>query len=137
MDHVERGAVAGGIVAAAVERPGGEQERVSGSQRQGNRTVHGRIGPEGRIRRLAHRKLRRRVVAPVRSGDDRQPVVGGEGDAEMDARGPLHALSLERRIVGKELGVAMPETVPAALERSEEHTSELQTLMRISSAVYC
>src|SRR3546814_2304575 len=29
------------------------------------------------------------------------------------------------------------ETLEAALERSEEHTSELQSLMRISYAVFC
>src|SRR3546814_10853545 len=30
-----------------------------------------------------------------------------------------------------------PETVAAVIERSEEHTSELQSLMRISYAVFC
>src|SRR3546814_4209239 len=32
---------------------------------------------------------------------------------------------------------ADPDLPPEALERSEEHTSELQSLMRISYAVFC
>src|SRR3546814_3643448 len=32
---------------------------------------------------------------------------------------------------------ATPDTFATALERSEEHTSELQSLMRISYAVFC
>src|SRR3546814_3354616 len=32
---------------------------------------------------------------------------------------------------------SMPEALPIALFRSEEHTSELQSLMRISYAVFC
>src|SRR3546814_8189988 len=35
------------------------------------------------------------------------------------------------------VGAADPDQVAAQLERSEEHTSELQSLMRISSAVFC
>src|SRR3546814_2705239 len=31
----------------------------------------------------------------------------------------------------------VPKAVPATAERSEEHTSELQSLMRISYAVFC
>src|SRR3546814_4034547 len=36
-----------------------------------------------------------------------------------------------------ELGNIGPASVPIALSRSEEHTSELQSLMRISYAVFC
>src|SRR3546814_9713552 len=38
--------------------------------------------------------------------------------------------------VGKDIGVDI-ERVRAIYARSEEHTSELQSLMRISSAVFC
>src|SRR3546814_1001640 len=39
---------------------------------------------------------------------------------------------------GHDLGVARADRLArAALERSEEHTSELQSLMRISYAVFC
>src|SRR3546814_8472539 len=45
-------------------------------------------------------------------------------------------------VAGRGLAVAAAQTVavlvpPAHLPRSEEHTSELQSLMRISSAVFC
>src|SRR3546814_5807239 len=38
---------------------------------------------------------------------------------------------------GLELGCRLLESLPVALDRSEEHTSELQSLMRISYAVFC
>src|SRR3546814_5826582 len=43
--------------------------------------------------------------------------------------------TIESRMIGK----ALPQfTLPAAVaDRSEEHTSELQSLMRISYAVFC
>src|SRR3546814_3004786 len=71
---------------------------------------------------------------------------------------PARRLSLERRIAGRpsspcrdehQMFVARPEdsrlgqkkgkssTLPNFPERSEEHTSELQSLMRISYAVFC
>src|SRR3546814_2854827 len=39
--------------------------------------------------------------------------------------------------VGKALGHLTDRPVPAYAPRSEEHTSELQSLMRISYAVFC
>src|SRR3546814_2830325 len=39
-----------------------------------------------------------------------------------------------REILGLQPGEALPA---AAIDRSEEHTSELQSLMRISYAVFC
>src|SRR3546814_3181498 len=53
------------------------------------------------------------------SGDD--VAVGGAVGGRQDRRGEVAAA-----------GVG-----PAAAERSEEHTSELQSLMRISYAVFC
>src|SRR3546814_3407691 len=47
--------------------------------------------------------------------------------AQHDLVGVLHALAL----------VGLGRTVAADLRRSEEHTSELQSLMRISYAVFC
>src|SRR3546814_5764598 len=38
---------------------------------------------------------------------------------------------------GKRLAATLNETTPTFLDRSEEHTSELQSLMRISYAVFC
>src|SRR3546814_4312339 len=37
----------------------------------------------------------------------------------------------------RRLAMAEPEITPEKIERSEEHTSELQSLMRISYAVFC
>src|SRR3546814_9462129 len=42
--------------------------------------------------------------------------------------------AMERAVAAQSLLVGMPETT---LLRSEEHTSELQSLMRISYAVFC
>src|SRR3546814_3709524 len=42
---------------------------------------------------------------------------------------------IETDIAG--LGPEVPEIVAVLLDRSEEHTSELQSLMRISYAVFC
>src|SRR3546814_10512342 len=69
------------------------------------------------------------------------------GDAmhlvEQRARDPLHLAGGERAVVEQ---VSARRVAPFAIgrkdcreqvDRSEEHTSELQSLMRISSAVFC
>src|SRR3546814_9826246 len=56
-----------------------------------------------------------------------------------------HALAQQAAVASFPLGAgigglwygAMPATAPVALVRSEEHTSELQSLMRTSYAVFC
>src|SRR3546814_8437307 len=48
-----------------------------------------------------------------------------------DLRTELQALGLDLDLIGYDRGV------PALMQRSEEHTSELQSLMRISYAVFC
>src|SRR3546814_2028176 len=53
-----------------------------------------------------------------------------------DGREGAHTLLLRLRAVGLGPG-ARPHRRPLAHHRSEEHTSELQSLMRISYAVYC
>src|SRR3546814_4922374 len=45
--------------------------------------------------------------------------------------GPLH------RVAGQGVGMVDANLATSAWGRSEEHTSELQSLMRISSAVFC
>src|SRR3546814_2290412 len=55
-------------------------------------------------------------------------------------RPPLHQRRALRKAIGEELAVVRRiERVPRLddAERSEEHTSELQSLMRISYAVFC
>src|SRR3546814_4872927 len=44
---------------------------------------------------------------------------------------------LSRRPVGALSPFAAPDDMPNVIDRSEEHTSELQSLMRISYAVFC
>src|SRR3546814_3754310 len=69
------------------------------------------------------------------------PLAHAEVDAaarqQIECR---HALRHPMRLVGGELDDAVPQPDvlrPLARRRSEEHTSELQSLMRISYAVFC
>src|SRR3546814_2748350 len=48
-----------------------------------------------------------------------------------------HQFRAGQRAVGKGEGHRVERQVPVLLKRSEEHTSELQSLMRISYAVFC
>src|SRR3546814_2632699 len=57
-------------------------------------------------------------------------------DARAGERAGEKEESMGLRTVMKELGRNM-EAVTGAISRSEEHTSELQSLMRISYAVFC
>src|SRR3546814_7970711 len=64
---------------------------------------------------------------------ERTGAAGQFGEIGVDAR-TRHAVHAGRRI-----GVVEPagQFFPDAAHRSEEHTSELQSLMRISYAVFC
>src|SRR3546814_15375728 len=48
----------------------------------------------------------------------------------------LHVLGV-RKAIRAAIGKGVGDRVKVVLERSEEHTSELQSLMRISYAVFC
>src|SRR3546814_2006234 len=48
--------------------------------------------------------------------------------ARADALLPCHTEKLTAEVIGR---------LPARVQRSEEHTSELQSLMRIPSAAFC
>src|SRR3546814_1577135 len=61
-----------------------------------------------------------------------QKIVGAAGRRAVFAREPA---ALDADAIGLEAGVALDHGGQAA--RSEEHTSELQSLMRISYAVFC
>src|SRR3546814_3434855 len=57
---------------------------------------------------------------------------------EIDGGGSDAVIGLEIDLAGEMRGrVARPSEPEAAVLRSEEHTSELQSLMRISYAVFC
>src|SRR3546814_7897552 len=99
-------------------------------------------------------------------GEARRGSGGGLVDDERDARARRHVhfrahgadladhphhpaergvgLGIDERLAegrpgreGHELRLALPGLLPELLGRSEEHTSELQSLMRISYAVFC
>src|SRR3546814_9667021 len=82
------------------------------------------------------------VVGDAAIGDDvlagRVDPAGEFGEVRIDAAvddGNLHALPCRARLIGGESlrgGCSV-----RALIRSEEHTSEIQSLMRISYAVFC
>src|SRR3546814_5134498 len=81
------------------------------------------------------RRGRREIGAPVAAGREHDRVAAEAVDrsvleAQSDhtaARAVFHD-QIEREIFDVEIGVVF---------RSEEHTSELQSLMRISYAVFC
>src|SRR3546814_1918643 len=59
------------------------------------------------------------------------------GDARIAQRAGIERLPRVRAEGQADAGVDDRDAVPAVSGRSEEHTSELQSLMRISYAVFC
>src|SRR3546814_3748154 len=106
-----------------------------------------------------------RMIVAVRAGDHAQAAVFARGIGQVDHREPLlrprlvalgfgpapPVLMPEQRRAARGLGdqepagparIARAEAAqridqPLVADRSEEHTSELQSLMRISYAVFC
>src|SRR3546814_2165298 len=60
-----------------------------------------------------------------------------EGDAQGRVRIRIHRPALRLAIADQALHVRRAQAQQFAGKRSEEHTSELQSLMRISYAVFC
>src|SRR3546814_3492948 len=75
------------------------------------------------------RRLRRAARADERSGED--PPRGRRAARRL----PVRWRRFQQR--GQHDGAAFDEPREYLLDRSEEHTSELQSLMRISYAVFC
>src|SRR3546814_7375199 len=74
--------------------------------------------------------------ATTRDGDDRTRISGIVGAPAGDDPGVLYSVHYVEE--GKQPQEAMKAKLDLLLEgRSEEHTSELQSLMRISYAVFC
>src|SRR3546814_2366675 len=86
--------------------------------------------------------LWRRLIP--RTGDQvviRARVRGGGGGGKLFRTVALIALTIAANVYGAQLGAALGLTgnfaTAVGTARSEEHTSELQSLMRISYAVFC
>src|SRR3546814_6245903 len=69
--------------------------------------------------------------------DDRVVGEGGQLDEGIDGRHHLVAAAGDGLCGGGQLVDRARDVVGGRSERSEEHTSELQSLMRISYAVFC
>src|SRR3546814_10745632 len=97
-----------------------------------------RLGPDGArglggAIEIPARHLGRQRVARALQVDRRQAGLDQDRLAArlVEEQGELGAVALDR---GRAVGASL---VAVAEERSEEHTSELQSLMRISYAVFC
>src|SRR3546814_9630815 len=92
------------------------------------------------------------LLARLERLDHRDRGIGGDGEVDADVRADRRdqhvgdaddiALQVEprtARIAAVDRGIGLDIAVigAAAEVRSEEHTSELQSLMRISDAVFC
>src|SRR3546814_10314896 len=78
------------------------------------------------------------IVLAAERSTDRQRVRLGEPSERIRGRGvPAAAADDHQWAPGGREKLAEPRQVGRARMRSEEHTSELQSLMRISYAVFC
>src|SRR3546814_19767288 len=98
-------------------------------------------GTDAWIARLRDPAVRRRIVREMRAPGDWENVLRMAGPDKATVAG-VRTAALQP-LVGKTLaqiaaarGIS-PEEAAIELVRSEEHTSELQSLMRISYAVFC
>src|SRR3546814_1388635 len=66
------------------------------------------------------------------------PMIASTGQAWMHLVQPMHSASRIKAIcAGAEPRLVSSSSTGTFIRRSEEHTSELQSLMRISYAVFC
>src|SRR3546814_7415161 len=84
--------------------------------------------------------FRSEVIGPPGLRTDRFMRLLGLGrlaEATVETMAPETRAAVEAYAEGVNAWLASPETVMPPEFRSEEHTSELQSLMRISYAVFC
>src|SRR3546814_10535889 len=79
---------------------------------------------------IVARALQHRIDAPI-------PRIGGDIAAVLGEIGAHGEIDVELFAVGDRLGRVLITVAVDQIARSEEHTSELQSLMRISYAVFC
>src|SRR3546814_3867182 len=86
---------------------------------------------------IAYGGERESGIASTRYGDAGSSISAGD----VSARQPTNLDALRRAsVIGQAQARALPDRnflITAGSFRSEEHTSELQSLMRISYAVFC
>src|SRR3546814_6566704 len=75
------------------------------------------------------------VTVGQRPTEEELAKLSGTAEAEVKAT-PEEQQSSGQKSARESLGVSV-QTLTPDIARSEEHTSELQSLMRISSAVFC
>src|SRR3546814_4158643 len=100
-------------------------------------SIFGGIGDAARKERLAPA---REILRFGQSRQDREDctVEMGLGEVEADVGDAAHQRLQARLGIGRDqIGKFLRLPVGKRLPRSEEHTSELQSLMRISYAVFC
>src|SRR3546814_5002166 len=82
---------------------------------------------------------------PEDAADEADARIGGRGDARFEEIAPIAVDALDilvradliARIVVKIDRRTIERVIEIGIVRSEEHTSELQSLMRLSYAVFC
>src|SRR3546814_4457280 len=104
------------VLVVVARRTGGERDRAGGAARGGASDL-GRVDDLGESAGAQRRAIGRRRA-------------GGAGAGEVDAERQHRVGAGVDLFVGAEIRAVV-------VERSEEHTSELQSLMRISYAVFC
>src|SRR3546814_8589139 len=103
----------------------------------------GSAGDDGRCLHVPANALLRDDNVDRRAGLLRLGTAEGEGDAERHLAGASQLAGRRARVgVASDVLVQIVHVGPGPvlaeeLDRSEEHTSELQSLMRISYAVFC
>src|SRR3546814_1121610 len=76
-------------------------------------------------------------VPGLRGAVSRYTLIRYEGIDPQGARIDRRAEGFHARVVQHECDHLIGRLYPSRITRSEEHTSELQSLMRISYAVFC
>src|SRR3546814_9592890 len=85
-------------------------------------------------RPMTARGCRQAAITATNGWQIRRRAVGGQNGSPVPSRNPAHAGHPPVRAARRpRRSFAAPDCAP----RSEEHTSELQSLMRISYAVFC
>src|SRR3546814_5781267 len=74
---------------------------------------------------------------PIIGADGRQPWSAYGRPFNVDDSRPRVAVVMVGLGLGRQVTERAIAELPGAISRSEEHTSELQSLMRISYAVFC